>query len=95
MWLAGIWRQHWTPEHVRMNEYFTKGQRDYADGADGISAWDEVGLDRAFRADRWLRLGHKEQLVEWVANDFPLPPKLRFTRFAGATPDRYPQGSGG
>lgn len=95
MWLAGIWRWHWTPEHVRMNEYFTRALRDYADGADGISAWDEVGLDRAFRADRWLRLGHREMLAEWAAADFPLPPKLRFTRFAGSTPDRYPQGTGG
>jgi hypothetical protein len=95
MWLSGIWRNHWTPEHVRMNEYFQKASRDYADGADGISAWDFVGLDTAFRADRWLRLGHTEQLEGWAASDFPLPPKLRFTRFAGKTPDRYPQGSGG
>jgi hypothetical protein len=95
MWLAGIWRAHWTPEHVRMNEYFQKALRDYADGADGISAWDFVGLDRAFTADRWLRLGHKEQLAEWAEADFPLPPKLRFTRYADRTPDRYPQGSGG
>ena len=95
MWLAGIWRNHWTPEHVRMNEYFQKALKDYADGADGISAWDYVGLDRAFTADRWLRLGHQEQLAEWAATDFPLPPKLRFTWFAGKTPDRYPTGSGG
>jgi len=95
MWLAGIWRHHWTPEHVRMNEYFTKAMRDYADGADGISAWDEVGLQFPFTADRWLRLGHKERLAEWAGHDFPLPPKLRFTRYGGATPDRYPQGTGG
>ena len=95
MWLAGIWRQHWTPEHVRMNEYFTRAMRDYADGADGISAWDEVGLAFAFTADRWLRLGHRDRLAEWAAGDFPLPPKLRFTRLAGATPDRYPVGTGG
>lgn len=95
MWLSGIWRNHWTPEHVRMNEYFQKAMRDYADGADGISAWDMVGLDAAFRADRWLRLGHKEHLAEWTASDFPLPSKLRFTRYAGSTPDRYPTGSGG
>ena len=95
MWLSGIWRAHWTPEHVRMSEYFTKAMRHYADGADGISAWDYAGLDSAFHADRWLRLGHREQLAEWAAHDFPLPPKLRFTRFAGGTPDRYPVGTGG
>ncbi|MCE9589125.1 MAG: hypothetical protein K8S99_01215 [Planctomycetes bacterium] len=95
MWLAGIWRTHWTPEHVRMNEYFTKAMRDYADGADGLSAWDEVGLDTAFRADRWLRLGHRERLAEWAKHDFPLPPKVRFTSLGGVTPDRYPVGSGG
>lgn len=95
MWLAGIWRSHWTPEHVQMKDYFTRAMRDYADGADGISAWDFVGLDRAFRANRWLRLGHREQLAEWAATDFPLPPKLRFIRYAGTTPDRYPQGTGG
>ncbi|MHB9109204.1 MAG: hypothetical protein ACYDCO_19295 [Armatimonadota bacterium] len=95
MWLSGIWRAHWTPEHVRMNEYFQKALRDYEDGADGISAWDFVGLDRAFTTDRWLRLGHKDQLAEWATADFPLPPKLRFTRYAGRTPDRYPTGSGG
>jgi len=95
MWLAGIWRQHWTLEHVRMNEYFTKAMEDYAAGADGISAWDEVGLHFAFTADRWLRLGHKEKLAEWAEHDFPLPPKLRFTSLGGATPDRYPAGTGG
>jgi len=95
MWLAGIWRSHWTPEHVRMNEYFTKAMRDYADGADGISAWDYVGLSSAFGADRWLRLGHREDLAQWAAADFPLPPKLRFTRYGGSTPDRYPAGTGG
>lgn len=95
MWLAGVWRTHWTPEHVQMKDYFTKAMRDYEEGADGISAWDWVGLDTAFRADRWLRLGHKEQLAEWAANDFPLPPKLRLTRYAGRTPERYPAGTGG
>ncbi len=95
MWLSGVWRTHWTPEHVRMNEYFQKAARAYADGVDGIAAWDFVGLDTAFRADRWLRLGHHEHLATWAAHDFPLPPKLRFTRFAGTTPDRYPVGSGG
>lgn len=95
MWLSGVWRSHWTPEHVQMKDYFTKAMRDYADGADGISAWDLVGLDTAFRANRWLRLGHKEQLNDWAADDFPLPPILRFTRYAGQTPDRYPEGTGG
>jgi hypothetical protein len=95
MWLAGIWRTHWTPEHVRMNEYFTKALRDYNDGADGLTAWDEVGLDTAFRADRWLRLGHRERFAEWIEHDFPLPPKLRFTKRGGVTPDRYPAGTGG
>lgn len=95
MWLAGIWRTHWTPEHVQMKDYFTQAMRDYADGADGISAWDFVGLDTAFRADRWLRLGHKDDLADWAEDDFPLPPKLRFTRYAGRTPDRYPVGTGG
>jgi len=95
MWLAGLWRTHWTPVHVRMNEYFTRAMRDYADGADGISAWDWVGLQYAFMADRWLRLGHKDRLPEWAASDFPLPAKLRFTRYGGSTPDRYPAGTGG
>ena len=95
MWLAGIWRCHWTPVHVRMNEYFARATRDYAEGADGISAWDMVGLQFAFMADRWLRLGHTEQLAQWAEADFPLPPKLRFTRYGGATPDRYPAGTGG
>jgi hypothetical protein len=95
MWLSGVWRTHWTPEHVRMNEYFTKARQDYADGADGLSAWDEAGLDSAFRADRWLRLGHRERLTEWIEHDFPLPPKLRFTQLGGRTPDRYPVGTGG
>ncbi|MAE60863.1 MAG: hypothetical protein CMJ49_05830 [Planctomycetaceae bacterium] len=95
MWLAGIWRSHWTPEHVQMKDYFTQAMSDYADGADGISAWDFVGLDTAFRADRWLRLGHKDNLADWATDDFPLPPKLRFTRYAGRTPDRYPVGTGG
>lgn len=95
MWLAGRWRSHWTPEHVRASEYFTKAMRDYADGADGIAAWDFLGLDAAFKADRWLHLGHKEQLAEWAADDFPLPPKLRFTRLGGRTPERFPAGTGG
>ncbi len=95
MWLAGLWRQHWTAVHVRMNEYFTRAMRDYADGADGISAWDGVGIHLAFMADRWLRLGHRDELAGWAEDDFPLPPKLRFTRYGGATPERYPIGTGG
>lgn len=95
MWLSGMWRTHWTPEHVRTDEYFTRAMRDYADGADGISTWDGVGLHLNFQADRWLRLGHKERLAEWAARDFPLPPKVLFNRFAGATPDRFPVGTGG
>ncbi|NQU10063.1 hypothetical protein HQ590_04690 [bacterium] len=95
MWLACTWRKGWTPENVRPSDYFTRAAEQYAAGADGISAWDEVGLDQAFRADRWLRLGHREKLAEWAAADFPLPPKLRFTRFASQTPDRYPAGTGG
>jgi len=95
MWLAGVWRTHWTPVHVRMNEYFDKAMRDYAAGADGISAWDWVGLQFSFMADRWLRLGHREELKEWAAADFPLPPKVRFTKYGGLTPDRYPAGTGG
>ena len=42
-----------------------------------------------------VRLGHKEQLASRAENDFPLPQKLRFTRFAGETPNRYPAGTGG
>lgn len=95
MWLSGTWRTHWTAEHVRPSEYFTCAMREYADGADGISAWDGVGLDAAFRSDRWLRLGQVDHLASWARHDFPLPPKLRFTRYAGATPDRYPVGTGG
>ncbi len=48
-----------------------------------------------FMANRWLRLGHQEQLAQWDEHDFPLPAKLRFTRYNGKTPDRYPAGTGG
>ena len=98
MWLTSVPRWYgWTLEHVRPNEYFKKAMADYEAGADGISTWDAVGLQLfyPFMAARWLRLGHKEQLSEWAQKDFPLPPKLRFTRYAGKTPDRYPQGTGG
>ena len=98
MWLtAQPGTYMWSPENVRTNEYFKKAMKDYADGADGISTWDFMcaQLFYPFKADRWLRLGHKEQLSEWQANDFPLPPKLRFTKYAGKTPDRYPPGTGG
>lgn len=95
MWLSGIWRAHWTPEHVRPADYFRLALRHYAEGADGLSAWDYAGLDTAFHANRWLRLGQRDCLADWAAGDFPLPPKLRFTRLGGATPDRYPVGTGG
>jgi hypothetical protein len=97
MWLTGMWRQHWTPEHVQMKDYFTKAAADYDAGADGLTIWDTVGLDplAGFKANRWLRLGHRDQLQGWIANDFPLPPKLRFTQLDGAGIDRYPQGTGG
>jgi hypothetical protein len=98
MWLTSVPRYYtWVSEHVRPNEYFKKAMADYAAGADGISTWDAVGLQLfyPFMAARWLRLGHKEQLAEWSQNDFPLPPKLRFTRYAGETPDRFPPGTGG
>jgi len=98
MWLTGTERLYtWTPAHVRPNEYFTKALKDYERGADGISTWDFMGLQLFFRfmSDRWLRLGHRERLAEWADHDFPLPPKLRFTRYDGRTPDRYPAGTGG
>jgi hypothetical protein len=98
MWLSSVPRLYsWVSQHVRVNEYFKKAMADYDAGADGISTWDAMGLHLfyPFMAARWLRLGHKEQLAEWEANDFPLPPKLRFTRLAGETPDRYPAGTGG
>jgi len=97
MWLTGMWRSGWTNENIRMNEYFTKAIEDYENGADGISTWDEMGDQMVFpfKADRWLRLGHKDKLVEWSEDDFPLPKKLRFTNYAGVTPDRYPAGTGG
>ena len=98
MWLTSVPRLYgWVSEHVRPNEYFRKAMADYAAGADGISTWDAVGqaMIYPFMASRWLRLGHKEQLASWAENDFPLPQKLRFTRFAGETPNRYPAGTGG
>ena len=97
-WLSSVPGQcNWVFEHVRPNEYFTKAIADYAAGADGISTWDYVGgsLLHPFMAARWLRLGHKDQLATWAQHDFPLPPKLRFTRYDGRTPDRYPAGTGG
>ena len=98
MWLTSVPRLYgWVSEHVRPNEYFKKAMADYDAGADGISTWDAVGqaMVYPFMASRWLRLGHKEQLASWAENDFPLPQKLRFTRFAGETPNRYPAGTGG
>jgi len=97
MWLNGIWRRHWTPEHVRVSEYFPRAMRDYEAGADGIANWDFIGLNRppAFMSDRYLRLGQKELLPEWIAADFPLPPKVLFTKYNGETPDRFPAGTGG
>jgi hypothetical protein len=99
MWLtsANPTLYGWVSEHVRSNEYFKKAIADYDAGADGISTWDAVGLALfyPFMASRWLRLGHKEQLAAWAENDFPLPQKLRFTRYAGKTPSRYPAGTGG
>jgi hypothetical protein len=98
MWLTGTDRLYtWTQTHVRPNEYFTKAMLEYARGADGISTWDFMGLQLffPFMADRWLRLGHRECLTEWAEHDYPLPPKLRFTRYDGHTLDRYPPGTGG
>ena len=98
MWVSGLPGHYtWVSEHVRPNEYFKKAMADYEAGADGISTWDAVGLAlfHPFMASRWLRLGHRDQLATWAQNDFPLPPKLRYTRLAGLTPDRYPPGTGG
>ena len=98
MWVTGTPGYYsWVAEHVRPNEYFKKAIADYANGADGISTWDGMGLAlfHSFMADRWLRLGHKDQLATWAEHDFPLPPKLRFTRYDGVTPNRYPAGTGG
>lgn len=103
MWLWGEWRQHWTPDHIPISGYFEQAAQDYSLGADGLSVWDMVsggshgggtGLS-IYSANRWLCLGHREALEEWTRHDFPLPPKLRFTGFAGGTPDRYPSGTGG
>ena len=95
MWLSNRHRGGWVREHVRTNEYFTKAIRDYAAGADGLTSWDHLGLDAMFTADRWLRLGHKEQLAKWAEHDLPLPPFQRLTRLGGATVRRLPPGSGG
>ena len=98
MWVTGVPGLYsWVSEHVRPNEYFRKAMADYDAGADGISTWDAMGLALfyPFMASRWLRLGHREKLATWAERDFPLPPKLCFTRFAGRTPDRYPPGTGG
>ena len=97
-WLSSVpGCYNWVLEHVRPNEYFKKAMADYAAGADGISTWDHMGgsLYYPFMADRWLRLGHKDDLATWAEHDFPLPPRLRFTRYDGRTPDRYPAGTGG
>jgi len=87
----------WGPEtNVRPNEYFTRAIEEYANGADGLSGWDHVGLETMFSANRWLRLGHKEKLSEWAeADDFPLPPYLRITRQNGKTVGRFQIGAGG
>jgi len=95
MWLSNRHRGGWVREHVRSNEFFAKAIRDYADGADGLTAWDYLGLDAMFTADRWLRLGHKEQLAAWAERDLPLPPFQRLTRFGGAAVRRLPPGTGG
>ncbi|MAE62435.1 MAG: hypothetical protein CMJ49_13895 [Planctomycetaceae bacterium] len=98
MWVTGTPGLYsWVAEHVRPNEYFNKALADYQNGADGISTWDAMGLAwfYPFMANRWLRLGHQEQLALWDEHDFPLPAKLRFTRYNGKTPDRYPAGTGG
>lgn len=103
MWLWGEWRRHWTPDHIQMTEFFGKAARDYTAGADGLAVWDMMswgshgggtGLPN-YSVNRWLRLGHRDELGAWVKYDFPLPPKLRFTSLGGGTPDRYPAGTGG
>ena len=95
MWLSGRRRISWVREHVRTNEYFSKAIRDYAAGADGLTSWDQVGLDAVFNADRWLRLGDKERLAEWAEQDLPIPPFQRLTRLGGSTVKRFPPGAGG
>jgi hypothetical protein len=95
MWLSNRHRISWVREHVRTNEYFTKAIRDYAAGADGLTSWDQVGLDAVFNADRWLRLGDKERLAEWAEEDVPIPPFQRLTRLDGNTMKRFPAASGG
>jgi len=85
----------WEPELVRPNEFFERALAEYEEGADGFSQWDHPFLDQRFPADRWLRLGHKEQLAEWIENDFPLPPYLRLTRRDGETVGRIQVGAGG
>ncbi len=96
MWLSNRHRDGWVREHVRVNEFFTKARQDYADGADGLTVWDEYfGLDASFPSDRWLRLGHRDQLDGWIERDCPLPPFQRLTRLDGAAVRRLPVGSGG
>jgi len=95
MWLSGIWRDYWTPEHIRFVDYFKKAKEQYKDGADGIAAWDLAGMRFSFDQDRWMRLGHKDKLDEWIENDYPLPPRLNFTKYAGKTPNPFPPGTGG
>lgn len=95
MWLSGAWRQHWAPEHIRWDEYFVRALRDYEDGADGISTWDAVGLDHSFKADRWLRCGHRDKLREWIEHDDVLPRKLRLATLGGSAVCRFPRGTGG
>jgi len=84
----------WEPEVIRANEYFARAMEEYAEGADGLSFWDQRMFRKAFSANRWVRLGHKEQLSEWVAEDFPLPPYMRLTRHAGKTTGRFQWGAG-
>jgi len=95
MWLSGQWYRHWTPEHIRFMDYFKQAKEDYENGADGIAAWDYVGLLFSFEQDRWMRLGHKDKLDEWIEKDYPLPPRLNFTKYNGKTVNRFPPGTGG
>jgi len=96
MWLTNNWRMGWVPDHIRTKDYFPLAMQQYADGADGISVWDfQTVLDVAFQADRWLRLGHKDQLAKWKEADFPLPPRVLLRKMGGRTLERFPAGSGG
>jgi len=94
-WLSGKWRSGWVPEHIHMKDYFKKAKEDYDNGADGLSFWDYAQMNSSFTQDRWMRLGHKGKLAEWIENDYPLPQKLRFTKYGGKTLNRFPPGTGG